>query len=242
MECIHGAFFGLSLALGIRPLLESTSRRSEIALPRWMSNFAVFFVVWLIPYLNICRSPSNWLKNLEKLTKTPFGIPLVAGLIPSRGWVGWFDSLWFLSGFVLIVLLVRRTRHPVMLVPDSFTGKGQLLYLSFAWIITIMSFIHEIPNYNPVVFAMQWWVTFNAILCTIIVLVAVPSLSSDEGRSTGTIRRRGANAILVVGLLAAFASALAGWHVKRWLFSDMFARGFYMDHIRFGPKNTNDIR
>ena len=242
MECIHGAFFGLALAIGMLPLLNSRPNQPEIAMPRWLSHFAIFFVVWMIPYLNIRRSPSTWLKNLEKLPKSPFDVSLVAGLLPSRGWVGWFDSLWLLSGFVLIALLVRHARRPVLLIPDNSTGKGQLLYLAFAWIITVMSFVHEIPNYNPIVLAMQWWVTANAILCTTIVLAWTPCPVSNEDQLVGSAGQKRTQLIVVISLFAALASAFAGWEVKRWLYDDRFARGFYMDHIRFGPNNTNDIR
>jgi hypothetical protein len=45
-----------------------------------------------------------------------------------------------------------------------------------------------------------------------------------------------------VGLLGAVAISFAGWGLKRALFGDQFSGQFYMDHIRFGPNNTNDKR
>lgn len=48
--------------------------------------------------------------------------------------------------------------------------------------------------------------------------------------------------MLAIGLAAAMISPIAGWAVKRALYGDRFGGYFYMDHIRFGPNNTNDKR
>jgi len=42
--------------------------------------------------------------------------------------------------------------------------------------------------------------------------------------------------------LARAASSASGWGLKGLQYGDRFAGYFYMDHIRFGPKNTNDRR
>lgn len=47
---------------------------------------------------------------------------------------------------------------------------------------------------------------------------------------------------MTAGLAAAVLVPAAGWTVKRALYGDAFSGYFYVDHIRFGPDNTNDKR
>ena len=242
MESIHGLSFGLALAIGMRTLLPCSPEPLRLAMPRWTQFLGIIFVLGMIPYLNIRRSPTAWLKNLEKLPAEPFGIPLVAGLTPSRMWIGWFDALWLICGLMLVLLMLRHLSRPIRIVAETSIGKGQLLYVLFAWIVTFMSFIHEVPKYDPYSLVIQWMITFNAILCTAVVLAgpADPNVEGDPNDASG--RPRWSRVILAVSLLAAVASVFVGYQTKRTLFQDNFARGFYMDHIRFGPKNTDNIR
>lgn len=242
MEAIHGAFFGLGLAVGMRSLLGASGEPLRIAMPRWIPTWGILFVLGVIPYLNIRRSPEIWLKNVEKLSPAPFGVQLVAGLIPSRGFVGWFDALWLLAGLLLVLLIRRHFRRPVRVVPESSIGKGQLLFLLFIWIVTFMSFVHEVPKYTPHSLVIQCWITINALICTAIVLAGPADPIPISDPSADSVPQRPSRVLLVVSLLAALASVFAGYQTKRILYLDAFARGFYMDHIRFGPNNTNDTR
>ena len=240
MESIHGLCFGFALAVGMRSLLSSRPEPPWQAMPRWTQFLGIIFVIGIIPYLNIRRSPSAWLAKLEKLPAEPFGIPLVAGLTPSRMWIGWFDSLWLICGLVLVLLMIRHLSRPIRIVAETFIGKGQLLYVLFAWIVTFMSFVHEVPKYDPYSLLIQWMITLNAILCTAIVL-AGPKDPIEKG-DVSVVRARWSRVLLVLSLFAAVASVFIGYQTKHFFYQGHFARGFYMDHIRFGPKNTDDIR
>ena len=242
MESIHGLFFGLALAMGMRTLLPLNSEPLRIPMPRWNQFLGIIFVVGIIPYLNIRRSPGVWLKNVEKLPAEPFGIPLVAGLTPSRMWIGWFDSLWLLCGLMLVLLMRRHLSRPIRILPETSIGKGQLLYVLFAWIVTFMSFVHEIPKYDVYSLLIQWMITFNAIVCTAVALAGPADPIVEGGATVANDGSRRSRFILTIGLVAAVASVFVGYQTKRLLYQDQFARGFYMDHIRFGPKNTDNIR
>ncbi|MCX6624281.1 MAG: hypothetical protein NTY38_25100, partial [Acidobacteria bacterium] len=111
----------------------------------------------------------------------------------------------------------------------------------FLWFVGFMSFCHEVTGLNPVVWVLHWGVTANALACTFLVLAAPAStpagFTAEGAPRAGWLRRT-----VAFGVLAAVGCTFGGWALKRALFGDTFAPGFYMDHIRFGPNNTNDRR
>ncbi|MFN0168144.1 MAG: hypothetical protein ACKV22_17095 [Bryobacteraceae bacterium] len=235
MEWIHGLLFGLALAIAMAPLGRRGPTVSSGALPRWTRIFAVFFVLWVIPYLNFRKSPALWRRTLKSLPDTFGGLPVTAGFDPSRGFLGWFELLFLLLGAVLVWAMLRRSA----LVPESPPGRGQLLFLVFQWSFVIISFAHVLPEMTPFLFLVQWVIAMQAIACTALVLhparVAPPI-------SSGPIYRGASSRMIVSATLLGILAIFAGWSLKRALYGDTFAVGFYMDHIRFGPNHTNNKR
>lgn len=242
MEWIHGLFFGVALAVAIVPLIHKGPKLSGSDLPRWTEIFALFFLLWVIPYLNFRKTPSVWLKGLKTLPEAPYGVPLVADLLPSRHWVGYLDALYLLFGLVLLALLLRQYRKPAPVIPPSWVGKGQLLYLVFIWFVTLMSFGHVVPRLSPVLLVMHSLLVVNAIVCTWLVVVGMPAESPEEGSLPDNAYALSFKWVLVVGLGIALASSFGGWELKRVMYRDKTAGHFYMNHIRFGPHNTNEIK
>jgi len=242
MEWFHGLLFGVALTVALTPLLRRGPGLEERALVRGTEIFSVFFVLWVIPYLNFRKSPLLWLKTVKSLPPEVYGIPVVANFAPSKGWIGWFDSVYVLLGAVLLALLIRQSRRPLPAIPESWAGKGQLLYLAFLWSVTFISFAHEVPGFSPQGLAINWAITVNAILCTWLLLAARPLEQAGPPGAAAFAYAGWTRRTLALGLLAALASSASGWGLKRLLYGDRFAGYFYMDHIRFGPKNTNDRR
>jgi len=240
MEWSHGLFFGIGLAFAMSRLMRNGPRISGPPLRRWMELLPVVFVLCVIPYLNFRKSPGLWLKHVKSLTAEVYGLPLMGELVPSSGWVGWYDLAWLLFTALVLALLLRHTRRPIPLLPTSWVGKGQLLYVVFLWMITLMSCVHEIPLLNPVNVSMLWLEIANASLCTWLVLSRLPDASATPAEIVGVTRSVWIGRTLAWGSLLAVLAILAGWSFKRAVFGGRFAPGFYMDHIRFGPNNTND--
>ncbi len=165
----------------------------------------------------------------------------MAGFTPSKGFVGWFELLYLAFGIILLVLSVRHLRRALPVVPESWLGKGQLLYLVFLWFVSFMSLSHDLAGLNSVGWVMHWGLAVNALVCTYLVMCApesharrfLPSGSPDQGWLRRTV---------ALGLLAAVGCTFGGSALKRALFGDAFAPYLYMDHIRFGANNTNDRR
>jgi len=122
------------------------------------------------------------------------------------------------------------------------------LYLVFTWIITFMSCTREIAQFEPLEFVTQAFITMHAVLCTALMLGSAPETVHPEAAvELPTLVPASLRKVVVLGLLTAVLSSLAGCTLKRMLFGDKVggvkARGgFYMDHIRFGPNNTNNTK
>ncbi|MCL5744178.1 MAG: hypothetical protein M1541_09675 [Acidobacteria bacterium] len=241
MEWIHGLFFGIAVAIAMAQMVRRGPVLDGRPLPAWTGIFSLFFLLWVIPYLNFRKSPGLWLKHLKSLPQNVFGIPMVAGFEPSKGFIGWFELLFLAFGAILVALAVRHLRRPLPVIPGSWLGKGQLLYLVLLWFVSFMSFGHVLTGLNPVVWVMQWGLAVNALACTYLVMCApestLPGIFPGGSPYQGWLRRT-----VALGLLAAVGCTFGGWALKRALFGDTFAPYFYMDHIRFGANNTNDRR
>lgn len=232
MEWFHGLFHGVALAVAMLPLVRGAAV-SWTALPR-MEVFAAVFVAWVIPYLNVRRTPPIWLRHVKSLPAEVYGLNVASNFLPSRGWIGWMELGFLAVGAILVALLVRHARQSLALLSGSWQSRGQLLFLTLLWAMFVISTVHETAMLEPIVIVMQIGVGVTGALCMWLLLT---SPSVDVASVVSWPRR-----MLAIGLAAAILSPLAGWSVKRALYGDVFGGYFYMDHIRFGPNNTNDKR
>lgn len=243
MEWTHGLFFGLGLATALLPLIRRTSERDGQTLPRWMSLFAMFFLMWAIPYLNAAKSPAHWVTTLKSVNEHPYGVALTTHFLPTLGWIGWIEMVYIALAAALAWLLIRQGDKPCAVVPENALGRAQLLYLAFLWAFVIISFVHAEAFKGPAfAFLIQFVITMHGIVSMVLALawsdrdwVREPETGTEVfcGRWRKTI---------VAGLAAAVLTSVIGWGVKLTLFGHTFTGYYYADQIRFGPNNTNHKR
>jgi hypothetical protein len=127
----------------------------------------------------------------------------------------------------------------VSIVPASWAGKGQLLYLVFLWWMVVGNFERELVGFAGQRLVTEGVIHLNAVICTLLVLLGVDEGSRADlppaARQT-TIRR-----LVAVGLIASAASILVDWAIVRAIYGDRFA-GHASLHIRFGPRATTSPR
>jgi hypothetical protein len=242
MEWIHGLFFGIALAVGILPLVRRGRELPHLHPPRWTAVFSIFFVLCALTYMNFRRSPTRWLRFIDTLTEYPYGVALVSGFVPSRGWIGWFEAVYLVFAAGLLWLMLRHLREPLAFVPPGWLGRAQLLYLVFLWTIAFMSLTHVTPELEALEWSIQAAIMLHAIACTVLMLGSTQLPRAEQPRDTGPVYSWTVRKTVAAGLAAAVAVIALGWGVKRVLFADAFAPSFYTDHIRFGPNNTNSQR
>ena len=61
-------------------------------------------------------------------------------------------------------------RHPVALIPSTWLGKGQLLYLMFLWVMVIANFAKALVAFHESRIATEGTIMFNALICTVLIL------------------------------------------------------------------------
>jgi len=114
----------------------------------WTEIFAVVFVFNILAYLNIVKNLEDWTAVRKIMVNGTEGVfrsvaeVLQAPLFDSINmspW-SWFTLMWIAFTACTVLVLVRHRRHPVALIPSTWLGKGQLLYLMFLWLMVIANF------------------------------------------------------------------------------------------------------
>jgi hypothetical protein len=244
LEQSQGFFLGIALAITMGLLAGRAPKVvDEPLIRRWTEVFSVTFVLWLLTYLNLRRSPGEWVKEIETLKPVIYGIRINGDFVWSRGFIGWFDMVFLAIGIVMVILLVWHLRRPLPFIATTWMGKAQLFYLVFLWTTVTINFIDVLPRFTPIRLVTEWFMTINAAACTILMSIGC---SMREGKTEPALQdapygpwlRR----LVAVGLGGVILVSLAGWGMKRAIYGDKFVGRIYADQIRFGPNNTNTTR
>jgi len=154
---INGLGIGLAMAFAARHAPEVTD---QPPLRRWADWFAPAFVALFVTYINARKNPEEWIK--------------AEAIAPA---LYWFSTItWFNIGSAAIAatflwIMVRHLKRPVPLIPSSWAGKGQALFLGTLAASVAMNFERAI-----VAFAEQRLITEGVILinaCWTTVLVVL---------------------------------------------------------------------
>ena len=244
MEQTQGFFLGIAIAIGMGLLIRRAPEVSDQPrVRRWTEVFSVTFVLVLLTYLNFRRSPGEWTKEVANLTPQLYGIYIAADFLPARGFIGWFETIYIPIACAMILLLVIHRRRPLAFIPHDWLGKGQAFYLVFLWSIVIINFVHVLPRFTPIRLVTEWFMTLNAVACTVLLAFGcfgrrvLPPAASGDAPYFPWIR----NAV-AFGTAGAILICFAGWGAKEIFWGGKTAGVVNTDHRRFGPDNTNTIK
>ncbi len=123
---------------------------------------ALVFLLPVMMWLNLSKNASNWVKNHH--------IPQDLLGLASTWWLLIVGGL--LSAAVLVAIL-RHHRGALALVPVSYFGRAQWLFLLILWIATIGASMQALPAMSGrgvSLVHMSFWIT--AGLCSLIVLAS----------------------------------------------------------------------
>ena len=231
LEQTTGLFNGIGLAVAVAVLARrAPSIKDDLRRRSWADPVAVGFVVLGITYINLRKNVNFWIT--QKIVPAE-----MAGM---DTWV-WFDLAYLLLAVTMLALWVRNRRQPMPILPQSWLGKGQLLYLWLLWSLVAGNFEREL-----VVFTAQRLVTEGvlfvvALACTLVLLLA-PTVRRSWDAPVSPPRgrhRAGLATTVVVSLVAAIAMILADWAIVRAIHGDRYAGADYAGlNIRFGPNAT----
>ena len=236
MEQTQGFLFGLGIAVAFgfilnrAPLLEVNA-----SFPHWMEIFAVFCVLIALTYVNYRKAAGTWVDLVEALPERFFGLPVVGWFRRSRGWIGWFELFYIGMGIACVWLLSVHFREPIALIPTSWLGKGQLLYLVLLWWMVIFNFERALVGFSPHRLVTEGVITLNAIICTVLVVLgplSVPKQTGSLFSFNDWIWRTS-----IWGIVVLVGTTVVFWGMKHLLFGKAHAPGASL-HIRFGADSN----
>ena len=236
MEQLQGLLFGLGLAVTFGLIINRTPvLESDPNFPHWVEIFAVFCVIIALTYLNYRKAVQTWVDIVEALPERMFGIPVVGWFRHSRGWIGWFELFYIGLGIVLFAVLSVNLHEPIPLISSSWLGKGQLMYLIFLWWMVIFNFERALVNFSPGRLITEGVITFNAIVCTLLVTVGPHAVSKRIGGNFSFADWLWQIPIWGIGVM--IGTTLLFWGLKHALYGKEHAPGAAL-HIRFGEESN----
>jgi hypothetical protein len=226
LEQTYGFINGIGIAVALFWLARRAPKLTDNrALRPWAEAWAAGFVLLAVTYLNLRKNPPHWVAAKAMPA-------MLAGLSAAA----WFDLAYAALAIAFIVLLLARKRRPLALLPATWLGRGQLLYLAFLWCMVLGNFERALVGFAPVRLVTEGVVFLNAVLCTVGLLLSAP-------REHFAIEPRTASWSRVlrlttgIGCLAAVFCVNANWGIVRGVYGDSQAPGA-SKHIRFGPDAT----
>ena len=229
-----GAAVGLALLVLRVPSLPRTGPRRA-----WTEIYALTFALPVLVYLNMWKNVGTWtaelLKDVRVIPKTMSAPPLPAKI--ELPFAAWYGLAFLAAGVAFVALMIAHRRRPIAIVPASWLGRGQLLYVLLLWMFVVGNFGRAIPGFGGARLLTEGVITLNAVLATIMILV-VPR----EGQTTAPAP---SNDNLWRPLAFATLALAASWlvvppletKVTRAIYGDTHA-GHAGKQFRFGPKAT----
>ena len=231
LEQSYGFINGIGIAVAMGLLATRVGRVREDAAPRrrWTEVFAVAFVLFGLTFLNAFKNVAEWVGN-KHVVPAKMTMPLFESVtLPAAGW---FCLVWLLMAVVFTWLLVRHQRQPIAVVPPSSLGKGQLMFITFLWMVVVANFERALPGFTAGRILTEGTIFVNAILATAAILVWPRGETLVAERGQYDYGRDFGKALL--GVAAALLIAVAGMTATvRWAYDGHFC-GHAAKHFRFG--------
>jgi hypothetical protein len=242
LEQFAGFLYGLAIVIPMGILASRLpARRDEPRVRPWTEIFAVVFVLNILAYINIIKNVRDWtaahkiagggsesvFRSVAEFLRAP-----LFGNITLSAWT-WFSLMWAAFTICTIAVLVRHRSRPVALFPATWLGKGQLLYLTFLWLIVIANFSKALVAFSDGRIATEGATMFNALICTVLILACArlpdETLALREANYSLLTRK----AVLLLGIFLVAIPVLYTTGVRT-LYGNQWT-GWGGNNLRFGP-------
>ncbi|NUM56686.1 MAG: hypothetical protein HUU46_23915 [Candidatus Hydrogenedentes bacterium] len=168
-----GIIYGIGVAVAVAMLATRVAPvQNEPRTRRWTEVFSVAFVLCGITYLSMIKLVAEYTKERAGgFVEVPMRMkaPLFEGLeFSSRTWFNFFFALYALC---VIALLVVHLRRRIPLVPESWLGKAQLLYIVFVWIVVAFNQTKAQAAFHEQRLGTEGVIFLNAVIVTFLIAV-----------------------------------------------------------------------
>jgi hypothetical protein len=234
---MHGFGHGLAIAVAMamlwrrQPLNENEGR-----VRGWTVGFSVSFVWFVIGFLNLHKLVETWVEN--KAVPENLKAPLI-GLVEASP-LAWFNVVWWTAAAACGLLLVLHHRRRLDIVPTTWLGKAQLMYVVFLWLVVIGNLFRAIPGFSAGRMVTEWVIFMNASLATLLIVAlpetnAISALTPDTRRPTSSQNWPSLAKSWVIGLAAAVALMCVYGFITLALYQEHLEGKPWANHSRFGP-------
>ena len=237
LEQFAGLLYGLAIVIPLGILATRLPvRREEPRVRPWTEIFAVVFVFNILAYINIVKNVRDWtaahrvgpdvFRSVAEFLRAP-----LIGNINLSAWT-WFTLMWLAFTAGTVWVLARHRKQPVALLPPTWLGKGQLLYLMFLWLIVIANFTKALVSFSDGRIATEGTTMFNALICTVLILgFARPQDETPPIREGdfGVLVRKSVAwlGIMLVATMMLYAMGIRALYGNQWT-------GWGGNNLRFG--------
>ena len=168
-----GLFYGLGIVLAMAAV---SARVKQAPAPeprprRWTEALSVAFIVnWLV-YVNLVKNVAQWTTLRQggyRAMPLSMKAPLIGAIQFSA--LGWFNFFFLLYTICVVALLFAHLHRRLALIPPSWLGKGQLLFLVFVWIMVIGNFERALVGFHEQRLATEGTLFVNALIATFLLL------------------------------------------------------------------------
>jgi len=165
LEQSYGFVNGIGIALALGYLSTRTEQvRKEPKVRAWTVPFAVFFCLLPVTYFNIR-------KNVEAVwLKYPSCEPVLRPEMYGLSAHAWFDLAYLCLAATLVLLWFWGRKRTLEVLPSSWMGKGQLLYLVFLWWV-VLGNASRLTPFHPQRLITEGVIHVHACICTVLVLL-----------------------------------------------------------------------
>ena len=207
---------GFSLGLITALTMASLWRRLKVVsddppIRRWTDVVAIGFVVFGMTWHNYSRVAKELVHNGLKIVPELMTAPFFSWIkLSGETWFGL--AWWFIAG-AFILLMIAHCRQPLAIVPTSWAGRAQLIYILLLWIMVIGNLqLALTQTFREGRLVTEWVIIMNAAIATFLILVLPRSCGAvvlEESPNYRVLITRTWAIGLVVGLLLMLGYSLA---------------------------------
>ncbi|MEO8766601.1 MAG: hypothetical protein ABI416_20030 [Ginsengibacter sp.] len=197
-EQTYGFINGLAVAIALALIAskikmhdnDDSFKSEKLKSGKWTKVFATLFVLFGLTYFNIAGNIEVWSKALKpgawqtiltlpggstKEVAATWDVPLL-GRLPRMDFLnlspeGWFNVSWVLLIAASLIIVARHLKQPLSIIPKSFLGKGQLIFLILLWMMVVANFERALPGFTANRLLTEWSIYVNAVIATILVVL-----------------------------------------------------------------------
>lgn len=228
-EQSYGFINGIAIAVVVALLSTRLWRADNKPRVRpWTEIAAIAFPLLLLLWLNLRKNVVEWVK--KEAVPLDMAMPWFESVVlPTQMW---FNIMWLSLCAAFLVIAFVHIRRPIALIPKTWLGRGQLLFLVFLWAIVIANFERALVGFDASRLLTEGVIFINAAIVTVLVLILpregdyairVPKLTAPVRYARVTILWLIASAVVIYG----------EYRIVSYLYQDSYA-GHAGEQFRFG--------